>query len=241
MTDTDTLARRAEQLRARVAGAAKRSGRLEESVTIVGASKTVPVESIRAAFDLGFTTFGENRVQEARLKIASLPLPGIQWELIGHLQTNKAARATELFARIESVDSLRLAQALNGAAAQQGRILPILLEVNVSGEATKSGLRPDELMDAFVALTELTSLRPEGLMTVAPLAQDPEQVRPIFQQLRSLRDQLRAQPGFDGRWHELSMGMSDDFEVAIEEGATIVRIGRALFGARPTTPSTSPT
>jgi pyridoxal phosphate enzyme (YggS family) len=234
--DRDTLADRAEQIRDRVAGATRRSGRPAEAVTIIAVSKTVPVETIRAAYDLGFTTFGENRVQEARAKIAALSLPAVQWELIGHLQTNKVAWAAELFQRIESVDSLRLAERLSGAAAEQNRTLPILLEVNVGGEISKSGFAPDELMAAAAALTKFTNLRPQGLMTIAPMAQDFEQVRPIFQQLRYLRDQLRAQalPGMDDCWNELSMGMTDDFEVAIEEGATIVRIGRALFGGRPT-------
>jgi PLP dependent protein len=234
--DTDTLAGRAEQIRTRVAGAAERSGRSAEAVTIVAVSKTVPSKTIRAAYDLGFTTFGENRVQEAEAKIAALPLPGIHWDLIGHLQTNKVARASGLFGRIESVDSLRLAQRLNSAVAEHNRTLPILLEVNVGGESSKSGFAPDELMAAAAALTEFTNLWPQGVMTIAPMAEDPEQVRPIFQRLRSLRDQLRAQalPDRDGCWSELSMGMTDDFEVAIEEGATIVRIGRALFGVRPT-------
>lgn len=234
MASIDTLAGRAEQIRAHVAEAAKHSGRSAEAVTIVAVSKTVSAEMVRAAFNLGFSTFGENRVQEARVKIEALPLPGIRWELIGHLQTNKAVRAAELFQRIQSVDSLRLAEALNSAAGSEERVLPILLEVNVAGETSKSGFAPDELMHAATALTRLASLRPEGLMTIAPLTEDSEQIRPVFRQLGSLRDQLRQRrlPGMDDCWGELSMGMSNDFEVAIEEGATIVRIGRALFGER---------
>ena len=232
----DTLARRAEEIRARVAEAANRSGRPANAVTIVAVSKTISPDAIRQAFDAGFTTFGENRVQEARDKIPALPLPGIRWELIGHLQTNKVARAVALFNRIQSVDSLRVAEALHEAAARQGRVVPILLEVNVAHEASKSGLAPDELLPIAAALQGLPALRPEGLMTVAPLVEDAEGVRPIFQQLRRLRDQLRrddrTSSGDAGLWRELSMGMSDDFAVAIEEGATIVRIGRALFGAR---------
>jgi pyridoxal phosphate enzyme (YggS family) len=199
----------------------------------------VDIDSIRDAFDLGFTVFGENRVQEAQSKIPALHLAGICWELVGHLQTNKAMRATSLFQRIESVDSLRLAEVLNSAMAQQGRVLPILLEVNVAGEASKSGLSPDQLLGAAEAIVSLSHLRPEGLKTVAPLTDDPEQVRPIFRKLRELREQLksRALPRLDECWNELSMGMSDDFEVAIEEGATIVRIGRALFGPRPPAPN----
>ena len=232
----ETLARRAEEIRARVAAAADRSGRPPNAVSIVAVSKTIPPDTIYQVFDLGFTTFGENRVQEARDKIQALPLPGIRWELIGHLQTNKVARAIDLFSRIESVDSMRLAEALNEAAARQGRVLPVLLEVNVAHEASKSGLAPDDLLPIAAALRGLPALRPEGLMTVAPMVEDAEDARPIFQQLRRLRDQLRRDDRTCGEdadlWRELSMGMSDDFEVAIEEGATIVRIGRALFGAR---------
>ncbi len=239
MPDPDTLAARADQVRLRVALATERSGRVTGSVTIIAVSKTVDIDSIHAAFDLGFAVFGENRVQEAQSKIPALPLAGIHWELIGHLQTNKAMRATSLFQRIESVDSLRLAEFLNRAMEQQGRVLPILLEVNVAGETNKSGLAPDQLLAAAEAIASLSNIRPEGLMTVAPLTDDPEQVRPIFRKMRELREQLksRALPRLDECWNELSMGMSDDFEVAIEEGATIVRIGRALFGLRPPAPS----
>ncbi len=233
---TGALSTRARDVRARVAAAAVRGGRAPDAVRIVAVSKTVPADMIRAAYALGFTTFGENRVQEARDKIAALRLPHIRWEMIGHLQTNKAARAVELFERVQSVDSLRLAEALDAQAATHGRTLPILLEVNVGREPTKTGFAPEEVPDAARAVHALSHLRIEGLMTIAPPADDPETVRPIFQQLRALRDDLRRQvpTGDDGGWHELSMGMTDDFEVAIEEGATLVRIGRALFGSRPT-------
>lgn len=191
-----------------------------------------------AAAAHGLTLFGENRVQEAREKIAAVAAAGLthlRWELIGHLQTNKAARAVELFARVQSVDSLRLAEALEARAAQLGRILPILLEVNVAGEESKSGMAPDEVVGVARAVAALPHLRLEGLMTIAPLVDDPEQVRSVFRQLRALRETLRAEVPLaeDGGWPELSMGMTDDFEVAIEEGATLVRIGRALFGERP--------
>jgi len=199
------------------------------AVQIVAVSKTIPAATVERAFELGFTTFGENRVQEARTKIQGLQLPGIRWELIGHLQTNKAARALQLFSRIQSVDSLKLAELLNQGASQLGLVLPILLEVNVAAESSKSGFAPNDLTAAAAALTHLSALRPEGLMTIAPLTADPEEVRPVFRELGRWRDRLRQET--EG-WSELSMGMSDDFEVAIEEGATIVRIGRALFGAR---------
>jgi pyridoxal phosphate enzyme (YggS family) len=235
---TDTMAKRAAEVRGRVDAAAERSGRAAADITLVAVSKTVPIEGIVAAHGLGFGTFGENRVQEAQEKIAALSGLVLRWELIGHLQTNKAARAVDLFERVQSVDSLRVAEALNGHAATRGRVLPVLLEVNVAGEATKSGFTPDALVEAARAIAGLEHLRPQGLMTVAPLTERPEDVRPVFRRLRALRDDLRArvaQDGAEGGWHELSMGMSDDYDVAIEEGATIVRIGRALFGARPTT------
>jgi pyridoxal phosphate enzyme (YggS family) len=231
----EALARRAREVRERVAAAAERSGRAANSVLIVAVSKTIPVERIRAAYDLGFTTFGENRVQEAREKIAALSLPSLRWELVGHLQTNKAAVAVELFDRIQSVDSIKLAEVLEKRAAAERKVLPILLEVNVAGEATKSGFAPEQVSDAVHAVAALPHLRPEGLMTIAPLVASPEEVRPVFRRLRELRDRVReAVPlGADGGWQQLSMGMTDDFAVAIEEGATIVRIGRALFGERP--------
>lgn len=238
METPDTLAelgRRAEALRQRVAVAAERAGRRTDDVTIVAVSKTVPVETLHAAYDLGFTTFGENRVQEAQGKIAAWGKAPAHWELIGHLQSNKAARAVELFARIQSLDSLPLAETLNARAVQRGQTLPVLLEVNVAGEGSKTGFAPGEVFDVARALAAYPALRPEGLMTIAPLVADPEVVRPVFQRLRALRDELRhtlASGGSD-TWSQLSMGMTDDFEVAIEEGATIIRIGRGLFGSRP--------
>ena len=240
----EQLAGRIAAIRARVAAAAERAGRAPETIQIVAVSKTMPPEAIIAAAAHGLTLFGENRVQEARDKITAVSaarLTGICWELIGHLQTNKAARAVELFTRVQSVDSVRLAEALAMRAHQIGRILPILLEVNVAGEVSKSGLAPAELVGAARAIAALPNLRPEGLMTIAPLVDDSEAVRPVFRQLRALREMLRSEVPLgsdsgdsgDGGWPELSMGMSDDFEVAIEEGATLVRIGRALFGERP--------
>ena len=241
------LAARIAAIRARVAAAAERAGRAPDAIQIVAVSKTMPAEAIIAAAAQGQTLFGENRVQEARDKIAAVVAAGLTqicWELIGHLQTNKAARAVELFTRVQSVDSVRLAEALSSRAHQVGRILPILLEVNVAGEASKSGLPLDAVIGAARAIAALPNLRPQGLMTIAPLVADPEFVRPVFRRLRAVRETLRTevplradggddQRGDNGGWPELSMGMSDDFEVAIEEGATLVRIGRALFGDRP--------
>lgn len=178
----------------------------------------------------GCAISGENRVQEARAKIASLDVPAARWEMIGTLQRNKARLAANLFARVQSIDSLALAQDLNRAAGERGRVIPILLEVNVAGETTKHGVAPEEVLPLARAIATLPHLRGTGLMTVAPITEDPAAVRPIFRRLRLLRDQLRDELGDD--WHELSMGMSDDFSAAIAEGATLVRLGRAIFGAR---------
>jgi pyridoxal phosphate enzyme (YggS family) len=244
---TDSLlAERAQLIRERVVQAARRAHREPESVTLIAVSKTAPLERLLAAAALGLTIFGENRVQEAQEKRAQLATltaqdarvaslgRDIHWDLIGHLQTNKAARASELFDRVQSVDSVRVAEALSARAAALGRTLPILLEVNVGGEMSKSGFALDEVEGAARVVAGMPALRLGGLMTVAPIATQPEDARRIFRQLRELRDYLReAIPAGEDRWGDLSMGMSDDFEVAIEEGATLVRIGRGLFGARP--------
>ena len=198
--------------------------RAASEVTIVAVSKTFPAGVIQEALAAGIRHIGENRVQDAEPKIRSLAALGLHptWHMVGHLQTNKAKAALELFDVIQSVDSLRLAEALSQRAQ---RPLPILLEVNVGGEATKYGFAPEEVPPAAEAIARLSNLEVRGLMTVAPLTADPEDVRPVFHRLRQLRDALGLR--------ELSMGMTDDFEVAIGEGATIVRIGRAIFGPRP--------
>jgi len=228
---TDSIIERIHRVRERVEAAARRVGRSADDVTIIAVSKTVPVERIEVAYHVGLKDFGENRVQEAQRKIAALRPPLIRWHLIGHLQSNKATRAVELFASIESVDSVHLAETLNRHAAARARELPILLEVNISGEESKYGFTPDGLRQAIPRLRELEHLRIEGLMTIAPLSQNPEDTRPIFRGLRQLRDELHDRAP-EINWHHLSMGMTDDFEVAIEEGATIIRVGRAIFGER---------
>jgi pyridoxal phosphate enzyme (YggS family) len=240
-SEASALAERLRAIRERIGAAAGRANRSPDGIQLVAVSKTVPVEILRDAHALGLRVFGENRVQEAQEKIATLALPDLRWELIGHLQTNKANRTVELFARVQSVDSVRLAQALSARAAALGQTLPVLLEVNVAGEASKSGFASEAVVDAARAIAALPALRPEGLMTIAPLVDDPEEARPVFRALRELRDWLReavplASAGSDGGWSELSMGMSDDYAVAIEEGATLIRLGRALFGARPAHP-----
>lgn len=220
----------------RVAAAARRAGREPSEVRLVAVTKTVPAEVVAAAVRLGIRRCGENRVQEAAAKMPEVRalLGGTappKWHLIGHLQTNKVQAALGLFDLIESVDSVRLAERISAEAGRGGQAVPILLEVNVTGEASKHGFLPDELPAAARTIASMPHIAIEGLMTVAPLAADAEGVRPVFRQLRQWRDQLRVLlPGVD--WRDLSMGMSDDYEVAIEEGATIVRLGRAIFGER---------
>jgi pyridoxal phosphate enzyme (YggS family) len=227
---------RLDSIRSSLQQAAQRVGR-DDEVTLVAVSKTVEVDSIRAAIDAGQRVFGENRVQEAVAKIEALTgvSEPITWHLLGHVQTNKVKAAVGRFACVESVDSPRLAAELDRRAHEAGITLPILLEVNVGGETSKSGFSAETLEREAEAILNLPSLFVQGLMTVAPYADDPEDVRWVFRRLRELRDSIRDRYITDGFTH-LSMGMSNDYAVAIEEGATIVRIGRALFGDRPTAP-----
>lgn len=217
-----TVAQRLEQVRERIAAACQRAGRSPREVSIVAVAKGFPPEAIREAWEAGVRHLGENRVQEALAKRPHLQDLPLTWHMVGHLQTNKVKAALELFDIIQSVDSLRLAQELDRRAS---RPMPVLLEVNVAGEASKFGFSPDELSQAWPRLRDLPNLEVRGLMTVAPIADDPEAVRPVFRRLREMAEALGLR--------ELSMGMSDDFEVAIEEGATMVRLGRAIFGERP--------
>ena len=218
-------------VRSTIAEAALRVGRAPEEITLVAVSKTMPVELVQMAYNLGVTDFGENRVQEALPKIAAFHPQDLRWHMIGHLQSNKASKVVSSFYCVHSVDSLHLAQTLNRYAVERGRQLPVLLQVNVSGEFSKEGMSPAEALELTRQFAELPHIQVEGLMTIAPLVEDPEQVRPVFRELRILRDQLRAElPSYS--WHHLSMGMTGDYTVAIEEGATIVRIGRAIFGER---------
>ena len=218
-------------VRSIIAEAAIRVGRAPEEITLVAVSKTMPVELVQMAYNLGVTDFGENRVQEALPKIAAFHPQGLRWHMIGHLQSNKASKVVSSFDCVHSVDSLHLAQTLNRYAGELGRQLPVLLQVNVSGESSKEGMSPAAALELARQFVVLPNIQVEGLMTIAPLVADPEQVRPVFRELRLLRDQLRAeQPSYS--WKHLSMGMTGDYSVAIEEGATIVRIGRAIFGER---------
>jgi pyridoxal phosphate enzyme (YggS family) len=231
MSIPDNLAR----IRERISVAATRSGRNPADVRLMAVSKTFPADAIRQAHDGGQRLFGENRVQEFAGKAESLrDLPGFEMHLIGHLQSNKARKAAELFAAIDSVDSLRLAERLNASAADLGRELPVLIEINIGGEEVKSGVAANsaELDQLLTAAPLFKNLHIRGLMTVPPFTEEPEGARPFFRRLRELRDQIAARnlPGVT--MDELSMGMSHDFEVAIEEGSTCVRIGTAIFGAR---------
>jgi pyridoxal phosphate enzyme (YggS family) len=198
---------------------------------LVAVTKTRSAVEIEAAYQAGVRYFGENRVEEAESKLPLIELEGVTWHLVGHLQRRKARRAVGLFDRIDSVDSVRLARRLDALAAERGIILPVLIEVNVSGEESKYGLLLSDraALDAAVAeIVSLPNLDVEGLMTVAFIAEDPESVRPVFARLRGLRDELCAQFP-QSSWRHLSMGMSGDYEIAVQEGATMVRLGRALF------------
>jgi pyridoxal phosphate enzyme (YggS family) len=227
--EVTVLAERVEQVRQRIRDACGRAGREPDSVQLVAVTKKVPPAVVREAAECGLTVFGENRVQEARQKIPLCP-SGLEWHMIGHLQRNKAAEAARYFSMVHSVDSVRLLEALNSACDRQGVVMPVCLEVNVSGEGSKYGLQPGETAAALEQAGGCMSLDVVGLMTIPPFDPEPETARPFFRQLRELRDRLRAETGWE--LPELSMGMTNDFEVAIEEGATRVRVGSALFGSR---------
>jgi pyridoxal phosphate enzyme (YggS family) len=229
MSETDIRANLAA-VQERIAAAARRAGRREDAVLLVGVSKTVDAERVRAAIAAGVPALGENRVQEAREKIAILGRPR-PWHLIGHLQTNKVKDALESFDLIHSVDRLPLAEALSRRAAEAGRRADVLVQVNVGEEPQKGGLRADELRGALETMAGLPGLRLRGLMTIPPLPHEPEDSRPYYKEMRRLLDEARRW-GHAPDLTELSMGMSGDFEVGVEEGATIVRVGTAIFGSR---------
>ena len=223
-------------IRERIARAAARVGRNPDSITLMAVSKTVEPERIREAYAAGLRLFGENRVQEFAEKSATLAeLREAQWHLIGHLQSNKAKKAAELFAAVDSLDSLRLAEKLDQAARQAGKRLEVLIEIKVGEEESKSGVpaASPELEALLRAAAALQHLQIQGLMTVPPFTEDPEGARPYFRALRELRDTIAARKLPLIHMDVLSMGMSHDFEVAIEEGSTCVRVGTAIFGARP--------
>ena len=214
-----------------VATAAQRCGRKPEDVTVVCAAKTKGPEAVRAALTAGATDIGENYVQEARDKIA-LVIEPVRWHLIGHLQRNKANEAIRLFQLIHSLDSIALAQELQRQAVKLGTMARTLIEVNLGGEHTKSGITPEQVEALLTAVSALPSVRVEGFMTIPPPGPDAEASRPYFRTLAHLREQYAQSHTSNIELRELSMGMTDDYQVAIEEGATIVRIGRAIFGER---------
>jgi PLP dependent protein len=225
---------RLAHVRQRIAAACARAGRASSEVTLVGVTKTVAPERVRAAIAAGLRVLGENRVQEAEGKVAALAdfRSKVEWHLIGHLQSNKARRAVALFDAVQTVDGVEIAARLDRLASEAGRRLPVFIEVNIGGEASKAGAGPDEVLPLVERVGKLAALELRGLMAVPPYLESAEDLRPFFRRLRALRDEAQrlglAGPSFNG----LSMGMSHDFEVAIEEGATVVRVGTALFGAR---------
>ncbi len=222
------------RVRAELDAAAVRAGRDPAAVRLVAVCKTHPAEAVAAATAAGQRIFGESRVQEAREKIPACP-PGLDWHFIGHLQKNKVRQALPLFSFFHSIDSTALAQTLDRVAGETGRTVEGLLEVNISGEATKYGFTPDQLRTELPALLALPHLRVRGLMTMAPYSENPEDARPVFRRLREMRDEM--QKAHHHPLPELSMGMSGDFVPAIEEGATLVRVGSSIFGARPHPPA----
>ncbi|MEN6527314.1 MAG: YggS family pyridoxal phosphate-dependent enzyme [Candidatus Polarisedimenticolia bacterium] len=225
-----SLAERLAAVRARIDAAARRVGRDPSGVTLVAVSKTHPAEAVREALAAGQTLFGENRVQEAEGKIPLVA--GARWHLVGRLQRNKARRAVELFELIHSVDSPRLAETLDRLGKERGRPVEALVEINVGGEASKGGFAPDEFLAALDELAGRPGLLVRGLMTVPPPVADPEEARPYFRRLVALGREAAARALPNVVVEQYSMGMSDDFEIAVEEGATLVRVGTAIFGAR---------
>jgi pyridoxal phosphate enzyme (YggS family) len=223
------LAANLEAVRRRIQFASDRAGRDAGSVSLLAVAKGQSPQALRAAAELGLTLFGENKVQEAKAKISQCP-GKLHWHMIGHLQSNKCRDAVHFFEMIQSVDSVELAQQIDQFADKRAKTVPVLLEVNIAGEASKFGFKPDQLLEQLLALNALRRLEIQGLMTIAPWTAEPEKVRPIFQKLRQLKE--RCEQLLGAPLPHLSMGMSGDFEVAIEEGATIVRVGTALFGPR---------
>ncbi|MGA7077215.1 MAG: YggS family pyridoxal phosphate-dependent enzyme [Terriglobales bacterium] len=230
-----SIARNITEMQDRVVAAAQRVGRSPSEITLMAVSKTSPAERISEAYAAGLRVFGENRLQEFVDKADALrDLPDAEWHMIGHLQTNKAAKAAGLFDAVDSLDSVRLADKLNAAAENAGKTLSVLIEINVGGEQAKSGLAPnsDELEQILRSAPQWRNLEIRGLMTVPPYTEDPEGSRAYFRQLRGIRDRLAQRKLPQIGTAVLSMGMSHDFEVAIEEGATCVRVGTAIFGER---------
>ncbi len=229
MDNPRSFQERLDLVRARMSAACARVGRAPAEVKLLAVTKTMPAERVREAVACGLTLFGENRVQEAQAKIPLCP-GRLSWHLVGHLQRNKTAAAVELFDMIHSVDSVRLLETVDRCAAAAGKIMPVCLEVNVSGESSKYGMPPADVAAAVVAANHLNNVNVVGLMTIPPFSPEPEKARPFFRRLREIRDEVHR--ALQISLTELSMGMTGDFEVAIEEGATYIRVGTALFGER---------
>jgi pyridoxal phosphate enzyme (YggS family) len=225
------VAENIERIRERIERAALKAGRRSDEIKLVAVSKTIDAERVREAVEAGATAFGENYVQEAREKI-SLVGRQVAWHFIGHLQTNKAKHAVQLFDMVHSVDSVALAREMERHGEKRGRCVDVLVQVNIRGEETKFGANEEGLMELIAQVSGLEHLRLRGLMTMPPYFGDPEEARPYFTALRELRDKIRRERKDESFLAELSMGMTGDFEVAIEEGATMVRIGTAIFGER---------
>ena len=228
-----TLSERLADVCKRIEISAQTCGRSPQDITLVAISKTHPSETLREAIDAGIVNLGENRVQEAEEKISKLGRQAARWHLVGHLQANKARRAVTLFDYIHSLDSPDLAQRLDRLCSEEGREeLPVLIQINLGGEKSKTGIDPRELPSLLEATAACQRLRLIGLMTLPPYFENPDCGRPFFKALRGLRDQMKTEGRFGEGRGELSMGMSHDFEIAIEEGATILRVGTAIFGER---------
>lgn len=229
MTD---IAENIEKIKERIAQASRRVNRDPSEIILLAATKDVPAELISKAIEAGITDIGENKVQEARPKYEALAskYPNLIWHMIGHLQTNKVKKTLEIFSKVQSVDSLRLAQEIDKRAREASKKVDVLVEVNTSGEATKFGVKPEEALELIKCISGLPNIKVTGLMTIGPLVEDTEKARPSFKMLRNLRGEITKANIPNVEMKHLSMGMTDDFEVAIEEGSNIVRIGRAIFG-----------
>jgi len=230
MTSGESIRERAAHVLERIAQAAARCGRKGEDVRLVAVGKTQPVEFIGEALEAGLTVFGENYVQEAEGKIRAYP--GAEWHFIGKLQRNKVKKAVSLFSWIQTVDSLGLLEEISRRAEEAGKVLPVLAEVNLAGETSKAGVDPEALTELIRAAPGLPGIRLRGLMAIPPWTEDPEESRPYFIRLREMLSECVSRGGAGPEMTELSMGMSNDFEAAIEEGATMVRVGTAIFGSR---------
>jgi pyridoxal phosphate enzyme (YggS family) len=230
MNGVESIRERVAQVLGRVARAAERSGRKGEEIRLIAVGKTQPAEYIGEALDAGLSVFGENYVQEAEGKISAYPQA--EWHFIGKLQRNKVKKAVSLFSWIQTVDSLSLLMEISRRAGEAGKVLPVLAEVNLAGEASKAGMEPEALSELIEASPGLPGIRLRGLMAIPPWTEDPEESRPYFIRLRELLAECVSRGGAGKHMTELSMGMSNDFEVAIEEGATMVRVGTAIFGSR---------